>query len=132
MLIGMPSRFTDTSVPWSASKPRRKSWSALPPPWCCASTSPGTTRRMSSGVARRLERGLVEAVAGRTEHFRLADRAAGIDDHLHQHGGRQAGLLRLGGIDEFGLLQEAGRGEAGVLGAGHFARRRFVRLVSKA
>ncbi len=35
------------SVPWSASKPRRKYWFALPPPECCTMTRPGVTRRMS-------------------------------------------------------------------------------------
>ena len=49
--MGIPSMDRATSVPWSASKPRRKSWSAFPPPWCWAMTSPGTTRRISSGVA---------------------------------------------------------------------------------
>src|SRR5262245_15310547 len=37
------------SVPWSASKPRRKYCSALPPPWCWLMMRPGTSRRMSAG-----------------------------------------------------------------------------------
>ena len=34
MLMGTPSIDSARSVPWSASKPRRKYWVALPPPEC--------------------------------------------------------------------------------------------------
>src|SRR5439155_7704214 len=37
------------SVPWSATKPRRKYCSALPPPWCWLITRPGTSLRTSAG-----------------------------------------------------------------------------------
>ena len=44
-----PSKEMATSVPWSASKPRRKYWLALPPPECWTTNKPGTVERMSAG-----------------------------------------------------------------------------------
>ena len=44
MLTGSPSTLTCISVPWSQSKPLKKICSALPPPACCATKRPGTTR----------------------------------------------------------------------------------------
>src|SRR4051812_11308211 len=40
------------SVPWSASNPRMKYWSDLPPPACCETIRPGTWRRMSETWVR--------------------------------------------------------------------------------
>src|SRR5581483_7304235 len=40
---GTPSTKIAKSVPWSESKPRMRYCAAFAPPWCCATTSPGTS-----------------------------------------------------------------------------------------
>ena len=52
MLIGAPSMEKAMSVPWSASKPRRKYCCALPPPACWTEKRPGTASMMFSVLKR--------------------------------------------------------------------------------
>ncbi len=66
MLTGTPSAKIARSVPWSASKPRMKYWSDLPPPACWLTIRPGTWRRMSETCV--------------PERYRRSSRARWTDD----------------------------------------------------
>src|SRR5256885_2267191 len=111
----MPSKDTPTSVPWSASKPRKKSWSALPPPWCCTASRPGTTRRMSLGeVLGRRSKSRLRMVD--EEAALVGPRAATVEEELGPGGapvaGAGGGAAGRGGLIVVGLVG-ASRGQGG-------------------